>query len=242
MGKKLIANLKMNMQIEDIKDYIKNIENYCYGNIDIIICPSYIHIPFFANRQFKLGSQNVSVHEKGAYTGEVSSSQLKEVGVKYCIVGHKELRNNFGDTTDIINSKIKNCFSDRIIPIVCIGEDKQDKLMGSKKQVLRREILDIFKDLNREDMNNLIIAYEPLWAVGSGMMPSSEEISDTIDFIKNLFYSAYKINVDVLYGGSINSKNLHDILSVENCDGFLVGNSSSNIDEMIKIINMINNS
>lgn len=242
MTKKLIANLKMNMQIEDVKGYIKKVENFCYGNVDIIICPSYVHIPFFANKQFSLGSQNVSVHTKGAYTSEVSASQLKELGVKYSIIGHSECRAHFNETNDIINTKIKNCFIDRIIPIVCIGEGKQDKLLGKTEQVLRREILDIFKNLNREDLDNLIIAYEPVWAIGSGTMPSPKEIEKTIDFIKNLFYSAYKINVDVVYGGSINSKNIIDLENIPNCDGFLIGNSAGNIDELIKIISILSNS
>ena len=242
MTKKLVANLKMNMQIEDIKDYIKKIENYCYGNIEIIICPSYIHIPFFANRQFSLGSQNVSVHTKGAYTAEVSSNQLKEVGVKYSLIGHSECRKNFNETSEIINTKIKNCFMDRIIPIVCIGESRQDKLFGRTEQFLRREILEIFKNLNRENLNNLIIAYEPVWAIGSGDVPNIKEIEKIIDFIKNLFYSAYKINIEVIYGGSINSKNILELNNIQNCDGFLIGNAACNIDEVIKIINVLNNS
>ena len=242
MKKMLIANLKMNLQIEDIKSYIYKLENYCYGNLEIVVCPSYIHIPFFANKQFYLGAQDVSIHEKGPFTSEVSANQLKEVGVKYAIVGHSEVRKNFGVNNNMINIKIKNCFSDRIIPIVCIGESKQEKLLGNTEQILRREILDIFKNLDRDDMHNLVIAYEPTWSIGTGIIPTPNEIESRIAFIKNLFYSAYKIDVRVLYGGSVNLKNIFELINIKNCDGFLLGNCAANIDELINIINIINES
>lgn len=241
MRKKVIANLKMNMQIDEIRNYINQLDNYNNQNTEVIICPSYIHIPFFTNKSFAIGSQNISVHTKGPYTSEVSSGQLKELGIKYAILGHSEVRSNFNETTDIINTKIKNCFDDRIIPIVCIGESKKEKMLGQSEQVIRREILDIFKNLNKENLNNLIIAYEPIWAIGTGDIPNIHEMEKTIEYIKNLFYSAYKVDVLVLYGGSVNSKNITQLNKVSNCDGFLIGNASCNIDELIEILNKLNN-
>ena len=240
--KKIIANLKMNMQIDEVKNYIKKIESVCYGNIEVVICPSYVHIPFFINKQFEVGSQDVSKHTKGAYTSEISASQLKEMNVLYSIIGHSEVRANFNETFDTINTKIKNCFVEGIRPIVCVGESKQEKLFGRSEQVLRREILEIFKDLDRNDMENIIIAYEPLWAIGTGELPNIGEIENIIAYIKNLFYSAFKINVEVLYGGSVTAKNIIELEKISNCDGFLVGNASCNADSLSKIITTINNS
>ena len=143
----------MNMTLQDIAQYIQYINNINFNpnQNEIIICPSYIYIPYLNNNlKFKVGSQDVSVNEKGAYTGEVSALQLKSENVKYCILGHSERRKNFGENENIINKKIRQCIDNNIKPIVCIGESKEERLMMKTEQILRRSILDLLRNFNKD--------------------------------------------------------------------------------------------
>ena len=243
MSKLIVANLKMNMTLQDVAQYIQYINNIDFNpkQNEIIICPSYIYIPYLnSNIKFKVGSQDVSVNDKGSFTGEVSASQLKSEKVKYSLVGHSDRRKNFGETENIINKKIRQCINNNIKPIVCIGESKEERLMMKTEQVLRRSILDLFKDFNKEELSDVIIAYEPVWSIGTGITPTINEIEETAYYIKDLVKSAYKVDIRVLYGGSISLSDIHKFVNINNIDGYLIGGASMDAEEFSKIVEFIN--
>lgn len=243
MSKLIVANLKMNMTLQDIAQYIQYINNIDFNpkQNEIVICPSYIYIPYLNNNiKFKVGSQDVSINDKGPFTGEVSASQLKSEKVKYSLVGHSERRKNFGETENIINKKIRQCINNNIKPIVCIGESKEERLMMKTEQVLRRSILDLFKDFNKEELSDVIIAYEPVWSIGTGITPTINEIEETAYYIKDLVKSAYKVDIKVLYGGSISLSDIHKFVNINNIDGYLIGGASMDAEEFSKIVEFIN--
>ncbi len=240
MSKLIVGNLKMSLNLREIALYINEINENLMTQNDIVICPSYIYIPYFTDKKYNIGTQDVSMYEKGSYTGEVSAYQLKSMGIKYAIVGHSERRKYFNETDEIIHKKISQCLENRITPIICIGESKEEKLLMKTEQVIRRSILDLLQGFNREELENVIIAYEPLWAIGSGITPTSVEIEETSRFIKDLVKSAFKIDITVLYGGSIRLSNISKFTNLKITDGFLIGGASTIADEFIKIIEEIN--
>jgi len=232
----------MNMTLQDIAQYIRYINsiNFNPNKNEVVICPSYIYIPYLNNNpKFKVGSQDVSINEKGAYTGEVSAMQLKELNTKYSILGHSDRRKCFGETENIINKKIKQCINNNIKPIVCIGESKEERLMMKTEQVLRRSILDLLRNFNKEELNDVIIAYEPIWAIGTGIIPTIKEIEETAYYIKDLVRSAYKVDIKVLYGGSVNLKDMDKFIGLANEDGYLIGGASIDAEEFAKIVELI---
>jgi len=187
-----------------------------------------------------IGAQDLSIYENGAYTGEISAEQLKSVKAKYAIVGHSERRKYFNESDSIINRKIKNCLENGIIPIICIGETKEERIEFKTKQVLRMNLLEILKDIDKDNLKNLIIAYEPIWAIGTGIILSPKEIDDIIVFIKDIVKSAYKFDVKVLYGGSVSSSNINKLKDLDNVDGYLIGGASNNPLEFVEIIKELN--
>ena len=239
MRKLVVANHKANLSMSDIGDYIFNINTNLSDKHDIVICPSYIHIPFFTSERFELGAQDVSIYDNGSYTGEVTSEQLKSSNVKYVIVGHSERRELFNEKENIINLKLKQCFKNDLIPILCIGETKEDKLTNRTSQVLRRTLLETLKDLPKESLSKLVIAYEPIWSIGTGITPTVKEIEEVISFIRDIVRSAYKVEIKVLYGGSVKESNIDKLREVGNLDGFLIGGSSNDAIEFSKIVDML---
>lgn len=239
MNKLIVANFKMNMSLQDVAQYISYMDNYNLKSKNIIVCPTSIYIPYFNNENFIVGAQDVSIYKNGAYTGDVSASQLKSSNIKYSIVGHSERKKYYNESDLIIHEKIKNCLENNITPIVCIGESKEEKLMQKTEQVLRRSILDLFKGLEKDDLSNIIIAYEPIWAIGTGIIPTPLEIVETISFIKDIIKSAFKVEIKVLYGGSVSAKNIDMLKNINVIDGFLIGGASNNPEEFLKIINIL---
>lgn len=234
-NKIIIGNIKMNMRFGEIPNYISHFKNI--RNNNLIICPSYIYIPYFLNYGFHVGSQNVCVEEDGGYTGEISAKQLHSIGVKYTIVGHSERRIKLKETDVEINKKIKSSIKSHLKVILCVGETEEEKQLLKKDVILKRQIRNALFGL--EDLNNIIIAYEPVWSVGTNKLPSNDELIKTIIYIKDLVYSMYKKNVKVIYGGSINEKNIDKLKSIKELDGFLIGSASINPTQFIEIINKI---
>lgn len=238
MKKLVVGNLKANLLMTDIGDYIFNINTNLSDNHNIVICPSYIHIPFFASEKFVLGAQDVSIYDNGSYTGEITSEQLKLSNVKYVIIGHSERRELFDEKENIIKLKLKQCFKNNLIPILCVGETKEDKLSNRTTQILRRTLLETLNGFSKEDLSKLVIAYEPIWSIGTGITPTIKEIEETISFIKDIIRSAYKVDVKVLYGGSVKEENIYKIKEVSNLDGLLIGGASNNAITFSKIVDI----
>lgn len=234
-NKIIIGNIKMNMRFGEIPNYISHFRDI--KNNNLVICPSFVYIPYFLNYGFNVGSQNVCAYEDGGYTGEISATQLHSLGVKYVIIGHSERRNKLKETDIEINKKIKNSLKYHLKVILCIGETEEEKNLLKKDIVLKRQIRNALFDI--EDLNNVIIAYEPVWSVGTNKVPSDEELEKTILYIKNIIYNMYKKDIKVIYGGSINEKNIDNFKSIEKLDGFLIGSASIHPTRFIEIINKI---
>jgi len=234
-SKLIVGNIKMNMKFGEIPNYINHFKNI--KNNNLVICPSFIYIPYFLNYGFNVGSQNVCSSEDGGYTGEISAKQLHSIGVKYTIIGHSERRIKLKETDIEINKKIQSSLKSHLKVILCIGETEEEKELLKKDIVLKRQIRNALFDV--EDLSNVIIAYEPVWSVGTNKLPSNEELVKTISYIKNLIYSMYKKDIKVIYGGSINEKNIENLKNIKELDGFLIGSASINPNRFIEIIDKI---
>ena len=192
-----------------------------------LICPM---AQMVKNTKIEVGAQNCHHQDNyGAETGSVNAKMVKGVGAKYVILGHSENREN-GESDKLINQKIKTALRNKLKVIFCIGEKIKDKRNKKTKSVLSKQIKLGLKGIKLN--NNIIIAYEPVWAIGSGMIPKSNELLNAIDFIK----SRFKQNLKILYGGSVNDKNINELKTIHNIDGFLVGGASQNSKKFIDII------
>lgn len=234
MNKIVVGNLKMNLTLNEIKEYVEKMQEINKENV--IIFPTNIFIPFFLNKDYNIGIQNICSEDRGSYTGEVSARQTNSLGIKYILVGHSERRKNNNETDKKINKKIKLANKYNLNPILCIGETKKENKLGMTKMVLKKQINNALKD---NKLNKIIIAYEPIWSIGTGNIPSKKEIERIILYIKNYVKKIHKIeDVKVLYGGSINKNNIEYIKRIAGLDGVLVGKASTNYSEFIDIINL----
>lgn len=232
MGKIVAANFKMNMTLDETKDYIIKL-NELFSDSRVILFPTSIYIPYFLNNNFSLGVQNISSFNKGAYTGELSPMQVKSIGVEYAIVGHSERRCLYNETDSIINDKIKAGLKNNLKIILCIGETKEEKELNKTEEKLKSQIINAFKDI--DNLSNIIIAYEPIWSIGTSLTPTSDEIRKMTIFIKMVVKSISNIDLPVLYGGSVNETNIAVINEIEQLSGVLVGGASL-VPEKLNII------
>lgn len=227
----VVLNHKMNFTLEEVRDYKKIIDQYKLKDIELVICPSLVYLPLFDTKNYNLGSQNVSCYENGSYTGEVSASQLKSLGVTYCLVGHSERRKYQNEDGLLLIEKIKRLLEVNITPILCIGETKEEKQDNKTNDVLKKEI-DLLSSFSKEELSKIIIAYEPIWAIGTGLVPSKEEVMYSVKFIKDTLTNKYQVTPQVLYGGSINADNYNTFKNISNIDGLLVGGLSLKVEKL----------
>ena len=218
---------------------LKNdMDNMNFSNVDLIVCPSFLNFDVFKN--YNLGAQNCHYENKGPYTGEVSAYDLNLRGVKYVIVGHSDRRKY--DTLDEIKNKVLAILKNNMIPILCIGETKIDKELRRTSDILKKQLLTAIDKIDFQNENKIIIAYEPVWAIGGEQSLSKDEIEDTLKYIKKLLKQNNVLNYKILYGGSVNDKNICSILS-NDIDGYLIGNASvdkKSLNNIIKCINSVN--
>ncbi len=237
MKKIIVANLKMNLTLAEANSYLTNIKDKITDQLEVIICPSFPYLTLFKGYQFKLGAQNVFNLEKGSYTGEVSPVQLKSIGVEYVIVGHSERRLIFKEDNQFINEKIKAILNQNMLPILCVGETLEERSANKTSTVIQTQLEACLKDLNIT--NNIIMAYEPIWAIGSGQTPTSDEIREVMQFIKDYINNKYQINIRVLYGGSVNKDNIKSIIDIDNVDGVLIGGASIDSNNLLSMLNLV---
>ena len=247
MCKKVIAgNWKMNKLPNEAIDFIdrltplvKNTEN------EVIVCVPYTDL-FYAlltaqNTNIKIGAQNMHYEEKGAYTGEVSASMLKSIGVEYVIIGHSERRQYFNETDETVNKKVKSAFEHGLNPIVCVGETLEQRESGKAEEIITMQAQKALDGLKEEQVKNTIIAYEPIWAIGTGKTATSEDANNAIKAIRNKICQIYGQNVSdrviIQYGGSVKSSNAKELFEMSDIDGGLVGGASLKPDEFSKIVN-----
>lgn len=236
--KLLVLNHKMNIEYSILDNYIKELSNIKNNNIKLVVCPSDIYLLKFKENGFTIGGQNSSFDKKGNYTGEVSAEQLKSIGADYCIVGHSERRKYFAEDDNTINRKIKLLLDNDIDPILCVGETLEQKNAGVTKEIIMDQIAKALDGIRKDKIENVIIAYEPIWSIGSGMIPTIDELQNVILFIKD---SLKKVdcNIKVLYGGSVNEENISYLNNIDKLDGFLLGGVSLDTKRMSKLTNKL---
>ena len=229
-----VANWKLNGNLQFIDQFISNISLPNANSKCVVICPTAIHLDYLSKNKngFYVGSQNVSEHEEGAYTGEISVRSLIETNVDFCIVGHSERRQIFKEKDQDINLKSQRLVANNVIPIICIGETLEQKEKGITNTVLEEQLMNSIP--SSSTFENTIIAYEPVWAIGTGLTPTIDEIDETHRFIRshNDKFNKYKI----LYGGSVKASNAKEITHLANVDGALIGGASLKSEEFTKII------
>lgn len=226
-------NNKSNLNKQEFFKYIEELNTINTKHI-LILCPNYLNISNASNTKTLLGSQNVSMNPSGAYTGEISAKDLKSYNVDYSIVGHSERRKYQNETDDEIYEKIIMLLQERITPILCVGETKEERENNKVEEVLNKQLNKLLK-INEEYRDKIIIAYEPVWSIGTGVIPTNKEIEDTIIYIKSILP-----NNKVLYGGSANEENINTIKQINIIDGYLLGGLSLNIDKLKLFLDKIN--
>lgn len=246
MRKKVIAgNWKMNMLpneaisfIEELAPLVKDTEN------EVILCVPYTDL-FYAlltaqNTNIKIGGQNMHFEESGAYTGEVSGKMLKAIKVEYVIIGHSERRQYFNETDETVNKKIKAAFQYGLKPIVCVGETLEQREAGKTEEIITKQTELALEGLTEEQVKNTIIAYEPIWAIGTGKTATKEDANNSIKAIRNKIAEIYgqmiADEVIIQYGGSVKSTNAKELFEMSDIDGGLVGGASLKAEEFSKIV------
>jgi len=226
----IAANWKLNPTnqkgAEDIFEQIKkSVKNTAE---EVVVCPPFIFLP--ALKGLALGAQNCFYEDTGAFTGEISPAMIKDLGVEYVIIGHSERRKYFGETDETVNKKIIKALAVGLKIIFCIGETEEERTAGKRNEVLQRQVQQGLKDV--VDIDNISVAYEPVWAIGTGNNCGVAETKESIDFIRQFV----KKDTRILYGGSVKSENSGDYIKEAGANGLLVGGASLNAEEFAKIV------
>lgn len=249
MRRKVIAgNWKMNMLpdatikfIDELAPMVKDTQS------EVVLCVPYTDL-FYAlltaqNTNIKIGAQNMHWEQSGAYTGEVSAQMLKAIGVEYVIIGHSERRQYFNETDETVNKKLKTAFEEGLKPIVCVGETLEQREANKQDEVVTNQIKDDLKGLSEEQVENLIIAYEPIWAIGTGKTATTEDANNMAKTIREEISNLYGQNVAkrviIQYGGSVKSSNSKELFETSDVDGALIGGASLKVDEFHQIIESV---
>ncbi|MBR1770012.1 MAG: triose-phosphate isomerase [Bacteroidales bacterium] len=248
MRRNIVAgNWKMNKSFAEADDLINSIaetlKEYDTTDVDVIVCPPYPYLELVSDvsedADFFVGAQNVAKFDNGAYTGEISSSMLKGMGVDYCIVGHSERRKYFNETNKDVSEKIDKLLKEDITPIMCVGESLEEREGGNHFEVIRNQVQEGLFHLSADDMQRCIIAYEPVWAIGTGKTATKEQAQEIHAFIRKLIEEKYSDDVaqevSILYGGSCNPQNARELFSMEDVDGGLIGGASLKAKDFIQI-------
>lgn len=243
----IAGNWKMNNDLKESEKLIielKNLLNNEKPNCEVIICPPFTSLSEAAKlvdgSVIKLGAQNMHFEENGAYTGEVSAAMLKSVGCEYVILGHSERRHIFGESDEVINKKIKKALSAGLKPIFCVGELLEERENGTTNDVVKKQVLKGLAGVSADEMKNIIIAYEPVWAIGTGKTASPAQAQEVHEFIRDLIEIDYSLEVAndlvIQYGGSVKPDNAKELLSQKDIDGALVGGACLKADSFMGII------
>ena len=246
MRKKVIAgNWKMNKNAVEAENYINELKELVKDSTnEVVVCVPFIALCKAINAaketNIKIGAQNMHFEEKGAYTGEISPKMLRDIGVEYVIIGHSERREYFNESDETVNKKLKSAFEYGLKPILCVGETLAQREEGITKAWVTNQVRLALDGLTNEQIGNTIIAYEPIWAIGTGKTASSEDANEVIRWIreeiKNICREVAE-NVIIQYGGSVKSENAKELFEMSDIDGGLVGGASLIAEEFAKIVN-----
>ena len=246
----IIANWKMNLSLEESVTLVKAIDERIekLKELELVICPSFVFLDrigqFLSNKKskIKLGAQDIFWEEKGAYTGEISGKMLKEMGCEYVIIGHSERRGYLNETDEMVHQKVKTALDERLIPIICVGESFRERRSGQKDYVVIKQVNYALKGIEVVGSQKIIIAYEPVWVIGSGQAVKPEEAEYTHQVIRQALLDLYspdliEKNFRIIYGGSVDGKNIKSFLQREMVDGVLVGGASIKVETFIALVN-----
>ena len=236
LRKPIIAgNWKMNNTIAETEALVKDlIPLVADAKCDVVICTPYTDlakaVELTKGTNIKVGAENVHWAEKGAFTGEISAKMLVELGVEYVIIGHSERRQYFGETDASVNARTKAALAAGLIPIVCVGETLEQREKNRTKAVVRKQINGAFADISEEDAKKIVVAYEPVWAIGTGKTATDEQAQETIknirSMIAHLYGRKFANRLRIQYGGSMNPKNVKGLMAQPDIDGGLIGGAS----------------
>lgn len=246
MGKYIIAgNWKMNKLPSETYDFVKEIEAATKGaECEVVCCTPYVclseAVKAAKGTHVKIGAENLHFEDKGAFTGEVSADMLKDMGVQYVIIGHSERRQYFAETDETVNKKTIKALEKGLIPIVCVGESLEQREAGITMDLIAIQIKKAFKDIPADDAKKVVIAYEPIWAIGTGKTATAEQAEEVCKGIRELIAELYCPNCakefTIQYGGSMNDKNAAELLAKPNIDGGLIGGASLAAEKFAPIV------
>ncbi len=247
MRKPIIAgNWKMHYKIDEavkvaheLKGLVKD------AKADVVICAPYLQLPALVKElkgsNVHVGAQNMHYEEKGAFTGEIAPEMLTDLGVEYVIIGHSERRQYFNETDETVNLKLKAAYRHSLKPILCVGESLEEREAGTTKDIIENQINKAFLEISPDDAKNTVIAYEPIWAIGTGKTATSEEANETISQIRHMISELYGAGIAsvirIQYGGSVKPDTIKEQMGMSDIDGALVGGASLKADDFSKIVN-----
>ncbi len=246
MRKKIIAgNWKMNKNHNEAVELINSLKSGIdTDKSDVVVCVPFVDLASVSEAikgtNINLGAQNMHFEESGAYTGEIAPSMLKELGVKYVIIGHSERRAYFGETDEIVNKKVKKALEHNIVPILCVGESLEERELDITIELVRIQVKKAFAGISKEDAKKVVIAYEPIWAIGTGKVATKEQAEEVCKEVRKVVAEVYGQEIaDVIriqYGGSVTGDSANELFNMPNIDGGLVGGASLK-EDFIKVVN-----
>lgn len=246
MRKPIIAgNWKMNKTQKETKDFLTELKPMVQdAACDVVVCVPFTDLTLakkmLKGSNIKLGAQNVHFAESGAYTGEISAAMLKEIKVEYVIIGHSERRQYFGETNETVNKRAAAALEAKLRPIICVGETLAEREEGRTEEVLFTQLVESLKGFRSKDFDRIIVAYEPVWAIGTGRTASPEDANKSIGFIRKVLYTKFSAVIGektrILYGGSMNASNASALMAQEEIDGGLIGGASLSAEEFSKVV------
>lgn len=245
----IAGNWKMNKTQKEAKELLTALKPLVAdAKCDVVVCVPFTDLAavrkLIRGSNIKLGAQNVHWEKSGAFTGEISAEMLKELKVEYVIIGHSERRQYFGETNETVNKRIQAALAAKLKAIVCIGETLAERESGKTEEVLLSQITEGLKGFKTREFDKIVIAYEPVWAIGTGKTATAEDANNTIGFIRKTiakkFSSLIAGRVCIQYGGSMNAKNVKELMGMPEIDGGLIGGASLKAEDFAKVVNFNN--
>lgn len=250
MPQKIVAgNWKMNCMHEEAlqltTDILEILKHEDTGDTRVLLCPPFVHLGMCHyltkdESRIAIGAQNCSMHAGGAYTGEISAAMIRSVGTQYVIIGHSERRSYFGETNAMLHKKLEMALQAGLLPVFCCGETLNERDTSRHFDIVKQQLEEAVFLINENDFKKIIIAYEPVWAIGTGKTATSAQAQEMHGYIRQLVAAKYGIdasaNVSILYGGSCNDQNAHELFSQKDIDGGLIGGASLKAENFVKII------
>lgn len=246
MRKVIIAgNWKMNKTVSESVEFIEKLKKEELDKeVECVVCAPFISLERLSvaskNTAIKLGAQNVSQYDNGAYTGEISTSMLKDLNMEYVILGHSERRQYFLETNEVINQKVQKVLSSKMTPILCVGETLEERESGKMNDVIATQIKEGLANLSFEQVKGVVVAYEPIWAIGTGKTATSDQANEMAMFIRKQLRKLFQDvaeDISILYGGSVKPNNIKEIMVQSDIDGALVGGAALKVDSFAELVN-----